>query len=101
MRIDKTFTIAKESKKPLDINVYLRVQNVLDIKNVNGVYAATGSPDDDGYLASARGQSELANTLASRANDYEAYQQSYLMRMLNPNFYFFPRRIFLGATFIF
>ena len=101
MRIDKTFTIAKSSKKPLDINAYLRVQNILDIRNVNGVYAATGSPDDDGYLASARGQSELANTLASRANDFEAYQQSYLMRMLNPNFYFFPRRIFLGATFIF
>ena len=101
MRIDKTLTIAKNAKNPLDLNVYLRVQNILDVRNINGVYAATGSADDDGYLTSARGQSELANTAASRPGDLEAYQQSYLMRMLNPNFYSFPRRIFLGATFVF
>lgn len=99
MRLDKTFIISKNPKTPLSINAYLRVQNLLDIRNVAGVYAATGSPSDDGYLTSARGQSELANTLASRPNDLAAYQQSYLMRMLNPNFYYFPRRIFLGATF--
>ncbi len=98
-RVDKTFMISKNPKNPLSINVYLRVQNVLDVRNVAGVYAATGSANDDGYLTSARGQSELANTIASRPDALDAYRQSYLMRMLNPNFYFFPRRIFLGATF--
>jgi outer membrane receptor protein involved in Fe transport len=101
MRIDKTISLSKNPKVPLDVNVYLRVQNVLDARNIQGVYSATGSADNDGYLTSARGQSEVANTAASRPNDLEAYLHSYMMRMLDPGFYLFPRRIFLGATFSF
>ena len=101
MRIDKTFRVSNNPKNPLDLNVYLRVQNVLDARNVAGVYSASGSPDDDGYLASARGQSELANTKASRPNDLDAYINSYTMRLLSPDFFYLPRRIFLGASFNF
>ena len=101
LRIDKTISLSKNPKVPLDVNVYLRIQNLLDTRNVNGVYSATGSADNDGYLTSARGQSELANTEQSRPNDIEAYRNSYMMRMLDPDFYLFPRRIFLGATFNF
>ena len=99
MRIDKTFSLSKNPKVPLNVNVYLRIQNLLDARNVDGVYSATGSADNDGYLTSARGQSELANTEKSRPKDIEAYRNSYMMRMLDPDFYLFPRRIFLGATF--
>ncbi len=98
-RIDKTFSISKNPKNPLDINIYFRVTNILDVLNIADVYKATGSPTDDGYLISAQGQSALANTLRTRPNDYNAYVHSYLMRELNPGNYFAPRRIFLGATF--
>ena len=101
LRVDKNFTIGEKTKHPLNVNVYLRVQNLLDTRNVAGVYTASGSPDNDGYLASARGQNELANTLASRPESYEAYQISYLMRLINPNNYYLPRRIYLGCTFDF
>ncbi|NJN32880.1 MAG: TonB-dependent receptor [Saprospiraceae bacterium] len=59
MRIDKTFPISKNPKTPLDLNVYLRVQNVLDARNVRAVYTASGSPSDDGYLTSSRGKRRI------------------------------------------
>jgi outer membrane receptor protein involved in Fe transport len=101
LRVDKTFRVSNNPKNPLDLNVYLRVQNLFDTRNIAQVYSASGSPDDDGYLTSARGQSELANTVASRPGSYDAYYNSYQMRMLDPDFYYRPRRIFLGATFSF
>jgi hypothetical protein len=73
----------------------------LDTRNVAGVYTASGAPDDDGYLASPRGQSELANTRASRENEYLNYVFSYQMRMLDPSRFYQPRRIYLGCMFDF
>jgi Carboxypeptidase regulatory-like domain/TonB-dependent Receptor Plug Domain len=101
LRIDKTISISKNPKNPLDMNIYLRVQNLLDTRNIAQVYNASGSPDDDGYLRSTRGQSELANIEVSRKGSVDAYFNSYQMRMLDPDFYYLPRRIFLGATFSF
>jgi Carboxypeptidase regulatory-like domain/TonB-dependent Receptor Plug Domain len=102
MRIDRNFTIAKTAKRPLNLNVYFRVQNLLDTRNVARVYLASGAPDDDGYLASARGQAERNNILTSRG---QAALQSYLFlydtRMINPDFFYLPRRMFLGCMFDF
>jgi hypothetical protein len=99
MRIDKTFNLSKNPKSPLNINVYLRVQNVLDAANWAGVYTASGSPSDDGFLQSSFGQNTLANVAAARPNDVMAYRFSYLARMVDPGNYYPPRRIYLGATF--
>ena len=102
LRIDKTIPLSKNPKKPFDLNVYLRVQNLLDTRNVADVYKATGSPSDDGYLTSSRGQSELVNTLQSRGQlGLQAYMNSYIMRELNPGFYFLPRQIYIGCNFAF
>jgi outer membrane receptor protein involved in Fe transport len=101
LRLDKTFSISKNPKNPLDLNVYLRIQNLLDTRNIAGVYSATGSADNDGYLLSDRGQSDLSNVKNSFPNDVEAYLHSYTMRLLSPDFYYQPRRIYLGATFNF
>ncbi|MFM8488208.1 MAG: hypothetical protein ACKOCH_17890, partial [Bacteroidota bacterium] len=57
LRVDKSFALSKEGKKPLNLNVYLRVSNLLNRKNILGVYSSTGSPTDDGYLATAEGRS--------------------------------------------
>jgi outer membrane receptor protein involved in Fe transport len=101
MRVDRNIALSKDKKRPLNLNVYLRVQNLLDTRNVAGVYTASGAPDDDGYLASPRGQSELANTRASRENEYLNYVFSYQMRMLDPSRFYQPRRIYLGCMFDF
>lgn len=101
IRLDKTFRIVKatETKKPLDLNVYFRVQNLFDTQNILGAYAASGSPSDDGYLATSLGQSEVLNVRLSRPTDVLAFLNSYQMNMLNGGFYSFPRRIFIGANF--
>jgi hypothetical protein len=97
-RIDKTITITKS----MSVNVFLRVQNLLDRQNVADVYKASASAESDGFLVSTNGKSTLDNIETTRgSSDLLAYQQSYLMRMINPDFYFFPRRIFIGAVFDF
>jgi outer membrane receptor protein involved in Fe transport len=96
-RIDRSISFSKN----LNLNVFLRVQNLLNKQNVADVYNASASPEDDGFLASTNGQQQLDNIRTTRPDNLEAYQQSYLMRMINPDFYFFPRRIFLGAVFDF
>ena len=98
MRIDKTISLSTNPKVPLSMNVYLRVQNLLDKRNVDGVYSATGSPNDDGYLTSARGQSELANTEASRPNDIEAYRHSYMDAYVESEFLLVSTPYFLGGN---
>jgi hypothetical protein len=53
-------------------------------------------------LASPNGKQTLSNIELSRGTaDLASYQQSYLMRMINPDFYFFPRRIYIGGVFDF
>jgi outer membrane receptor for ferrienterochelin and colicin len=96
LRIDKSFTIAKSYR----INVYLRVSNVLDKRNIINVYPATGAPDDDGFLASANGISKL-NEIENSKREVQAYLSSYQWRILNPNYFSLPRRMFIGASFSF
>jgi outer membrane receptor protein involved in Fe transport len=95
-RIDKTFRVTPDNMKPVYLNVYLRVLNVLDKRNVIGVYPVTGTPDDDGYLISADGQS-AQNTISLSGRDVDAYLASYQWALLNPDLYSLPRRMFLGA----
>ncbi len=96
MRIDKTFKISNNMR----LNVYMRISNLLDRRNVIDVYPVTGSPEDDGFLSSSRGLDKLANIENSK-REVEAYLASYQWRLLNPNFYSLPRRIFVGASFSF
>lgn len=96
LRIDKSINLTKD----YSINVYLRVSNVLDRRNVINVYPATGAPDDDGFLASSRGISKLA-TIENSKREIEAYITSYQWALLNPNNFSLPRRIFVGASFSF
>jgi hypothetical protein len=99
LRIDKSFALAKTGKKPLNLNIYLRVSNLLNRKNILGVYTTTGSPTDDGYLASAEGQSVL-NGIAAQGNQ-QAYLDAYSWRVRNANNFTLPRRIYVGAAFEF
>jgi len=100
MRIDKSFKIGGENgSKPMFANVYLRIENVFDAKNVIGVYKASGSAYDDGYLATSEGAGSIKTLEDSgRGSDVDNYLLSYQWGVLNPDFFTLPRRIYLGAT---
>jgi hypothetical protein len=100
MRVDKYFKIGgNEGKKPMFANVYLRIENLFDAKNTIGVYKASQSPNDDGYLATSEGAGGIQTLIDSgREADVENYLFSYQWGLLNPGFYTLPRRIYLGAT---
>lgn len=100
MRIDKSFRLAgSESGKPLFINAYLRMENVFDARNEIGVYAASGSAYDDGFLVTPNGQSSIQTLIDSgREDDVDNYLISYQWGELNPGFFTLPRRIYLGAV---
>ena len=96
LRIDRDFQIFRDeasNRRGSALNVYLRVSNLLDRRNIIAVYPATGLPNDDGFLASQLGEIALAGQL-----NQDLYIQSYNYRLLNPDLYSLPRRIFLGAS---
>ncbi len=100
-RIDKDIIVnlgKKDSKnrKEAYLNVYLQVLNVLNTKNVMSVYAATGNPDDDGYLAAAEFQASIESQL-----DPLAFRDMYSVYVNSPYNYSLPRRIRLGVAFDF
>ncbi len=90
-RIDRDINIAWNANRSSYLNVYLQVLNIFDAKNIMSVYAATGNPDDDGYLAAAEYQ-ELINTQL----DAQSYRDLYSIRVNSPNNYSSPRQIRLG-----
>lgn len=102
-RIDKNFllkwgaeseenkTAWEEGKKTSMLNVYIQILNVLDIRNISGVYAYTGNPDDDGYLTSDAFQTQISQRLSE-----QAYRDQYSIALQNMYNYELPRRIRLG-----
>ncbi len=95
-RIDKTFRLNPKAKSPLDVNVYFRVANLLNRQNIVGVYGATGSPTDDGFLAFADGIATIRQ-VAENGLDSQAYLDSYSWLVRDPNNFAQPRRLFVGA----
>jgi len=96
-KFDKNFAIKYgrkpdgETRRALYASAYLQIQNVLNSKNVNAVYRATGNPDDDGYLSSAAAQASIATQVSP-----QAYVDLYEIAVNNPGNYNLPRRILLG-----
>ena len=102
LRVDKDFDFTiggkEEGKKGRDafVNVYLQVLNLLNSKNIVGVYNATGNPDDDGYLSAPQWASEINAQI-----DPQAYIQMYELYVNNGGFYSMPRHIRIGMSFNF
>ncbi|PLX29155.1 MAG: hypothetical protein C0600_08900, partial [Ignavibacteria bacterium] len=92
-RFDKTVTIG-----PLDWNFYIRVTNLLNLKNVTGVYATSGSAENNNFLATDEGQTRLAN-YATYGDVYrELYEDFYYQQVLmNAGLYSAPRRLWFGV----
>lgn len=103
MRLDRDIKVKLADKKDEGskekygyINVYLEVSNLLNAKNVIGVYEYTGNPDDDGFLNFADYQTAIGTQ-----NDEEAYRNYYAMYINSPYNYSLPRTIRLGVQFTF
>jgi len=94
LKTDKTFRITNK----LRANVYLRVENLFNTKNVLGVYGYTGDPDDDGYLISEYGETKIKN-IEAQGKPIEAFYDQYNWRLAAPGHYSRPRRIYLGVMF--
>jgi outer membrane receptor for ferrienterochelin and colicin len=99
-RVDKDFNLRASSRdgerRDMYLNVYFKINNVLDSKNIMGVYSATGNPDDDGFLAAAEYQNQINSQL-----DPQAYRDLYAIRINSPFNYSLPRMIRLGISFNF
>ena len=98
LKVDKEFelTLGSKKKKPASLDVYIEVLNLLNTMNVVGVYPATGSPKDDGFLSAPEYQSQIANQISPAA-----YRDLYSTYMNRPFNYSSPRQTRLGVMFNF
>jgi hypothetical protein len=81
----------QKEQKTANLNVYFWITNLLNRQNINGVYAATGNPQDDGYLTDARYTDAIVGK-----NDPDAFRYYYGLAVNNPFNYGLPRQIRLG-----
>lgn len=96
--------VVAKKKDPLFLNVYVLVQNILNKANINSVYAYTGNPDDDGYLASLQGQQDVNGRQNPQSffDLYSIYNQAGFNDDGGSGINFsLPRQVRLGAVFTF
>jgi hypothetical protein len=108
LRVEKSFKLTPpEAANQVNMTLSLRVLNLLDTRNIRGVYPASGSPFDSGFLASSDGAAALRTAtnvgadLIAQGRTVEAYVDSYSWALLQPGFFSLPRRIFVAALFDF
>ena len=92
-RFDKDFTlkVGKDKTKKLNCTVYLQVLNLLNTKNIAGVYRYTGDPEDDGYLNDPTWASDIQGQ-----NDTQSFQELYGIKTARGTNYNIPRQTRLG-----
>lgn len=96
MRADKDFDISSKkgeaATRPLSLNIYVFVQNLLNTQNIIGVYRATGNPDDDGFLTAASSQTLIAGQV-----NPVSFAELYASKINNPANFSRPRILRIGA----
>ena len=97
MRLDREFHPKwGKNNREVFFDVYLLILNLFDTENILGVYAATGNPSDDGYLAAAEWQNNINQQI-----DPNSFRDLYSQRINVPWNYSSPRQIRLGVQFNF
>ena len=101
LRVDKDINLKLGGKNGKEgrnayMNVYFQVLNLLNSKNIMGVYNATGNPDDDGYLSAPEYQREI-----QIQRDPQAYRDLYSLYVNYAGHYSQPRQIRFGVIFNF
>ncbi len=101
LRVDKTIRLSER----LGATLYLYVINVLDARNIENVFTATGSPSDDGFLSNPETGGKLVQQYGKIYEDiYRGYYLDYgvpswfspLFFGQSPHFYGPPRQLRLG-----
>ncbi len=96
LNIDKSYDI-KVGKKMTQLNLFARINNVLNTKNIASVFGVTGDPDDNGYLTDPETQTIIANQL-----DPNSFRDYYSMYLNNIEYnYQRPRMVYLGVAYTF
>lgn len=103
-RIEKSFALSFNKNEEEGINrnsrlglkAFVYVTNLLNTKDVLGVYGYTGRPDDNGYISSSIGQTDAA----SRANP-QSFMDLYNLSRIEQYFVNNPRRINIGLSLTF
>ena len=98
MRVDKDFTIVtnQTTNKAINLNIYLRAQNLLNTRNVIGVYEFTGDPENDGFLVTPFGEDRIRQ-IANDGRNVGNFLDQYNAALLEPGFFAMPRRMYIGA----
>lgn len=106
LKIDKGFAlkfgkkpqdeVTADTRKAINMEVFVQIKNVLNAKNVIGVYSFTGMADDDGFLASKLGQQKL-DEIANAQGSSQPFVDMYNAKLLNPSNFIQPRRAILGV----
>ncbi len=101
LRVDKDIMIKMGTDKEGNVrnaylNVFFQILNLLNTKNIVGVYPYTGNPDDDGYLSAPEWQRQINSQI-----DPQAFRDLYGVRVNFPGNYSQPRFIRFGLMFNF
>ena len=101
MNAQKSFMVRKKNPKEfrseaMQIVVFLWVQNLLNTRIINGVYAYTGLPTDDGYLNSPQGQQYISEQINA-----QSFMDLYNVKINNPGNFALPRLARLGVRVVF
>ncbi|MEO8067398.1 MAG: carboxypeptidase regulatory-like domain-containing protein [Flavobacteriales bacterium] len=94
--INLKFGKGENKAKSANLNIYLLVTNVLNTRNVTGVWRGTGAADDDGYLAAPQYQDAINAQVNS-----DSYRDLYALKVNDPGNYGAPRTVRLGLRFDF
>jgi len=84
------------TRKSVTLQLYMNIQNLFNVQNIVGVYRATGSPTDDGYLTSPLYESQILSQV-----DPNSYMNYYTMKVNDPYNFSMPRRVRFGAVLMF
>ena len=107
MRIDKNIPLTWGGKqdgdkaKHTNLNIYVQVLNLFNTQNIINVHNYTGSPKDDGYLASAFGINEINGKYAQSAAYGQGFTTLYNAKLADGRYYSMPRQIRIGLQFDF
>lgn len=102
LNIQKNFLINRgktregKERKPITATAFLWITNVFNFERISGVYPYTGSPVDDGFLNSPRGQQAVSEQLSA-----QSYYDLYRILTTNPGNFLAPRFSRLGVRFNF
>ncbi len=95
VKVDKMFHVSVK-KHACQLTIYIEGTNILNTENILNVYNFTGSPTDDGFLASTLGKQTVAGQISPAS-----YSAQYQVQEKQPSYFSLPRQARLGLVFNF